>query len=109
MALIPAPPDTFALFTRPISDDSTIQYWVLETVVAFDNEDGGAYIVGGLNRAGVVARLDDVLARNDFTLAGVWEQDKGGKEAAMEWAERHIKTLYEDALPFERDDPRRDG
>jgi hypothetical protein len=105
--LIPAPPDTFALMTRPISDDSTVQQWVLETVVAFDAEDGGAYIVGGLNRSGSLVRLDATATREGFVVAGVWEQRTGGKEAAREWAGRHIKSLYEDAMPFDPLDPRR--
>jgi len=106
--LIASPPNVFALITRPLSEDSTIQQWHVETVVAFDAEDGGAYVVGGLNRDGKLVRLDEVIGRDDhaFTIAGVWEQDKGGKEAAVEWAERHVKALYEDAMPFHPDDPR---
>jgi hypothetical protein len=107
--LIAAPPDTFALITRGISEDRPTQEWVLETVVAFDADDGGAYVVGGLNRSGVPVRLDDVAASNGFTLAGIWEQDKGGKDAARKWAKRHIKLLYEDAIPLDPDDPRRSG
>ncbi len=83
--------------------------WVVETVVAFDTEDGGAYIVGGRNRSGVLVRLDETVTENGFTLACVWEQDAGGKDAAREWAKRHIKLLYEDAIPLEVDDPRRNG
>jgi len=109
MALIPAPPDTFALFTRPISEDSVLQQWFLETVVAFDSEDGSAYLVGGMNRSGELKPLIETIEKNGFTLAAVWEQDRGGKEAAREWAGRHIKAMYEDAMPFELDDPRRDA
>lgn len=106
--LIASPPEVFALITRPMSEDCTLQQWHLETVVAFDAEDGGAYVVGGLNRKGKLVRLDEVIGTDKFafTIAGIWEQHEGGKEAALEWAGRHIKTLYEDALPFERDDPR---
>ena len=107
--LIASPPNVFALITRPFSEDSTHQQWYLETVVAFDAHDGGAYVVGGLNRTGKLVRLDEVIGADEhaFKIAGVWEQDAGGKEAAVEWAERHIKVLYEDAMPFEPDDPRR--
>ncbi len=106
--LIASPPNVFALITRPFSDDRAIQQWYVETVVAFDAEDGGAYVVGGLNRKGKLVRLDKVIGddENAFTVAGVWEQDKGGKEAAVEWAERHVKARYQDAMPFEPDDPR---
>lgn len=109
--LLPAPPHVYALITRPMSDDSHLQQWILETVAAFDADDGAAYVVGGLNRTGKLVRLDEVIGQGEFAfeIAGVWEQDKGGKGAAMEWAERHIKALYEDALGFEIDDPRRAG
>lgn len=109
MPLIGAPPDTFALLTRPIGDDTTMQQWVLETVVAFDADDGGAYIVGGRNRSGLLVRLDQIVEHDGFILAALWEQDTGGKEAAQEWAATHIKLVYEDAIPFHPDDPRRDG
>lgn len=106
---IAAPPDTFALITRPEHDDTTMQQWFMETVVAFDAEDGGAYVVGGLNRTGNLKRLDEVIGSGEFAfaIAAVWEQYSGGREAAREWAGRHIKALYEDALPMEPDDPRR--
>jgi hypothetical protein len=109
--ILPAPPDVYALITRPMSDDSVIQQWYLMTVVGFDAQDGEAYVVGGINRTGRLDRISDVLGNDRFAfkLAGMWEQDKGGKEAATEWAGRHIKAVYEDALPFEIDDPRRKG
>jgi hypothetical protein len=92
-----------------LSEDRTLQQWYMETVAAFDSDDGGAYVVGGLNRSGTLVRLDEIAKKNGFTLAGIWEQDEGGKEAAREWAARHIKALYDDALPLEPNDPRRDG
>jgi hypothetical protein len=107
MGLIRAAPNTFALITQTISEDHITQDWYLQAVVACVSEDAGAYIVGGVNKSGVLKRLDMVAADREFTIAGVWEQDHGGKDAAKEWATRHIETLYEDALPFERDDPRR--
>lgn len=107
MSLIAAPPDTFALFTKPMGDDTPLQMWQLETVVAFDSADGGAYIIGGLNRTGKIVRLDETIAEYNFKLAGVWEQQTGGREAALEWASGHIKLIYEDAMPFDPDDPRR--
>jgi hypothetical protein len=111
--LLPAPPDVYALITRPMSNDSVIQQWFVMSVVGFDAQDGEAYVIGGLNRTGKLGRITDVVKDGDerfaFKLAGMWEQDKGGKEAATEWAGRHIKTVYEDAMPFEIDDPRREG
>jgi hypothetical protein len=104
--LIAAPPDTFALFLRSEHPDLTLQQWNVETVVAFDAADGGAYIVGGKNMTGTLVRLDEVLREGGFKLAAMWEQQAGGKDAAKEWAGRHIKLLYEDALPFDPNDPR---
>jgi hypothetical protein len=47
-----------------------------------------------------------VVERESFTLAAVWEQIESGRDAAIEWAGRHIKLLYEDAIPVDLDDPR---
>jgi hypothetical protein len=69
--LIPAPPESFALLTRPVSDASTVQQWVLETVVAFDAEDGAAYVIGRRNRFGVLIRIDEITASEHFTLAAI--------------------------------------
>lgn len=79
--------------------------WCLETVVAFDAEDGGAYIVGGLNRSGALVRLDAVAAKNGFDFK-IWEEGVRSKVEAREWAERHVKAVYEGALRFGLDDPR---
>jgi hypothetical protein len=114
MALVPAPPNTFALITRPMSPDTTLQQWFVETVVAFDSEDRGAYVVGGLNRqpGGRLVRLDEIAKQDpddeqfEFKLACVWEQHEGGIEAAREWAGRHIEAVHQDAMPYDSSDPR---
>jgi hypothetical protein len=109
--LLPAPPNVYALITRPWSDDSAAQQWYLMTVVGFEAHDGEAYVVGGMNRTGKLDRISDVLGNDEFAfkLAGMWEQDKGGKEAATEWARKHIEAVHEDAMPFEIGDPRREA
>jgi len=105
MSLIPAPPDTFALIARDEHSDMILQGWVIETVVAFDADDGGAYVVGGKNMSGRLVRLDVLSERNGFKLAALREQTSGGRDAAHDWAGRHIKVRYESAFP-ELDDPR---
>lgn len=105
VALVPAAPDTYALMVRPLSDDATITQWFIETVVAFDADDGGAYIVGGLNKTGKLVRLDETAAEYGFDFK-IWEQDSGSREEAREWASRHVKAVYEDARPLGPDDPR---
>lgn len=105
MPLIPAAPDTYALFVRPMAEDTHRHEWFVETVVAYDSETGEAYITGGLNTSGKLARLADVVEEN-FRDAKIWEDMSRDKAQVLEWARRHVKIRYEDAHPVDRDDPR---
>lgn len=105
MPLIPAPPDTFALMVRSLADDTNLHEWFVESVVAFDAEDGGAYIVGGLNRGGALVRLDDVATESGFEVK-IWQQVPGSKDEAYEWARGHVKVVYDNAAPLDLNDPR---
>ena len=89
---------------------------MLESVVAFDSDDGGAFVVGGLNRSGVIARLDELAERNDFTLAGSGSRMRAAEKQPGSGPERHVNAVYGDAMPFNGstlvetpDTPARDG
>jgi hypothetical protein len=99
--LIAAPPDTYALLVRPLAEDHTKLQWQLETVVAFDAEDGGAFVVGGLNTTGRLVRLDAV-AGECFEVRLFEAQSR---DDARAWAADHVKLL-EQAWPLDREDPR---
>ena len=106
--ILPAPPNIFLLFTRNADDDSARQDWDLEQVVGFDARDGRAYIVGGMNSTGALVRADDVLEKHRFRIVRMW-QEPDGEVAARKRAEYLVETLFNDALPYNPDDPRRRG